>query len=255
MEKLNLVMNKRRLIAFLGIAVGVTAIAGSASASIQPEFATYGSSSSPLPLGSTESLSLPQFNPSLGTLTGVTVELCSRDTISSVVFNFTGQSAAYSAATATVPVTVKAALDDYVLTTSAQGTAGPFAGLLSAASVPRVAGSVNVAAQSAVINPGDLGFYQGKGDLPITLTVPNSVGSYSGNGGSSLFFGGNGYSYGTVEVDYSYISSMDDPGGDPPGDPPGDPIPEPGTLCAGLAVISICGIEFARRFRRTSSRA
>jgi hypothetical protein len=251
MEKLNLVMNKRRLIAFLGIAVGVTAIAGSASASIQPEFATYGSSSSPLPLGSTESLSLPQFNPSLGTLTGVSVELYSYDTISSVVFNFTGQSAAYSAATAAVPVTVRAALDDYILTTSAQGTAGPFAGLLSGASVPSVAGSLNITAQPASISPGDLGSFQGMGDLPITLTVPDSVGSYSGTGGSSLFFGGNGYSYGTVEVDYSYISSMDEPGGDPPA----DPIPEPGTLCAGLAVISICGIEFARRFRRTSSRA
>ncbi len=243
-------MNKRRRIVRLGIAIAVAVLADAASAAILEESAPYGSSSSPLAMGSSDPLSVPQFNTSQGTLTGVTITLYSYDTISSVVYNATGQSAAYSGATATVPVTVSAGLNaSDVLTALAQDTAGPFTSPPLASALPglSVAGSVSITAQPAIINPGDLGFYQGTGALPITVMVANSVGSYSGNGGSSLFFGGNGYSYGRVEVDYTYVSPMDDP--------PGDPIPEPGTLCAGLAVISICGIEIARRFRRACSRA
>jgi len=236
-------MNKRPFIACLGVAVALAAIADSASAAILEESAHYGSISSPLAIGSTASLSLPQFATSLGTLTGVTIELYSYDTISSVVFNATGQSAAFSGATATMPVTVTTALDAFdVLTTSAQGTAGPYASLSSAPFGLSVAGSISIPRQTASFSAGDLDFYQGAGVLPISVTVANSVGAYSGNGGSSLFFGGNGFSYGSVEVDYSYSPLI------------GEPVPEPGTLCAGLAVMSICGVEIARRLRRTSSR-
>jgi hypothetical protein len=238
-------MNKRRLIAFLGAAVGVIAIAGPASASIQVESVQYGSASSPLPMNSPETLSLPQFNTSLGTLTGVSIELSAYDTISSVVYNATGQSAAYSGATAVMTVKVTASLgssDSDVLTTSGTGIAGPFTSLSPIPPGPSVAGWASIPTQTDTINPGNLGIFEGTGMLPITISA-DSVGSYSGTGGSSLFFGGIGYSYGTVEVDYSYDSQMV------------IPIPEPNTLCAGLAVASICGIGFARRFRRTSSRA
>lgn len=142
----------------LGIVVAVAALAQSASAAIQEEFvADYGSSCSPLALGSTETLSLNRFDTSLGSLTGVTIRLYSYDTISSVVFNATGRRAAYSGATATVPVTVTAsdALDALNgLVTTATGTAGPFAGISTGSrSDLSVAGRKTIPVQIASISP------------------------------------------------------------------------------------------------------
>jgi hypothetical protein len=68
---------------------------------------------------------------------------------------------------------------------------------------------------------------------PFNVAVADLGGTYRGTASlPGLYFGGDGFSYGTVEVDYTYAAA-----------------PEPGTLCAGLTAISLCGIEFARRRR------
>lgn len=237
----------------LCIAIAVLALANSSFAALEVETEAYGSPSSPLAIGSMETLSLPEFDTTLGTLTGVTLELFSYDTISSVIFSATGQSVAFSGATATVPVKVtvsdsSGALDGLI--TSVTGTAGPFSGTTSGPDL-NIAGSVSLPVQTDTIAPADFPYQgSGPGQFSFSLSVANSVGSYSGSGGPSLFFGGNGYSYGSVVVDYTYT-----PEGVGPSGGGGPAVPEPGTLYAGLALAGLCGIQFARRFGPNHSRA
>jgi len=237
-------MNMRRYNVPVCMVCAVAALAHSSFAVIvwDPVVADYGSASSPLATGSSESLSLNQFDTSLGTLSAMTITMYSSDTIASLVINATGSSALYSNATATVPVAVTAFEG---LSTTATGTAGPFAGL-STAFGASVAGTDGVISAQDVVNvsPEDFHLYEGAGpgQFTFTVAVADSIGTYSGSGPSYLFFGGNGYSYGSIVVEYGYITANDDD--------PADPIPEPSTLCAGLAVISICGFGVARRFRR-----
>jgi hypothetical protein len=229
-------MNLIRSIVPKAIALGAAAFAFSASAALVEETANYGSANSPLTLGSSATLSLNQFNPSWGTLTSVTVTLFSYDTISSVVFSPSGQTASFTGASATFPVAVSLsdALGDLNnLTLRNNGTAGPFSGSLPGPGMI-VAGSANLPEQSASITP-TLAPYEGAGQFSFDVLVANSNGSYSGNGGSSLFFGGNAFSYGTVEVDYNYTPN---------------PVPESGTLLSGLGLAGICVVGLTRRFRR-----
>jgi FlaG/FlaF family flagellin (archaellin) len=245
-------MNERRLIVRMGIVVALAALANSAFASLQveEETATYGSSQSPLAIGSSLSLNIPQFNAENGTLTGVSIQLSSYDTISSLVFNATPNIEGYTGATATMPVTVTAPDG---LSTMATGIAGPFEGNANPY-VLTVAGTKSAGAITAEdsINSGNFSLFETGGNDAGTFTVTvGPLGSYFGSAGSFVFFGGNGSSYGTVEFDYTY---------EPTDDPPkitndADAVPEPATLCAGLAVTSICGIELARRFRRVPARA
>ena len=198
-------MKKRRDIVRFGIAVAVAAFASPVVAAVETFVADYGAAASPLAVGSSENLSLGKFDPFLGTLIGVNLTLFSYDTVCSRIYNLTGESANYTQATATVPITVTA-LDS--LTTAATGTAGPFAGTSTAPGVSVAGGTPVIALHStASVSPADFGFYEGVGVLPFNVTVVNSVGTYSGDSGSLLFFGGSGLSYGMVEIDYIYADT------------------------------------------------
>ncbi len=232
----------------MGFVCALIAFASPVHAAIQTETesASYGTPASPLPLGSSATLSVGAFDTSLGTLDSVTITMTSFDTVTSDVFNYAMGNLSYSDATATVPVTVTATVPVNVtpligLTTSATGAAGPASGTVSAGACLTVASTsfLPQASTIASIAPGDFSLYEGAGDISINLTVANLAGTYSGTSGSGLFFGGNGFSYGSIEVDYGYTA------------PPAPPsVPEPGAIGAGLAALSLCGIRLARQLRR-----
>jgi hypothetical protein len=228
-------MKRKRHFILPGIAVAVTVLATPVIAAIQIFSVDYGAFSSPLPIGSSEGLDLVQFDPSRGTLTGVTLTLSSFDTVVSEVYNPGGVSTAYTGATAKMPITVSALGG---LTTTAAGNAGPFAGVSTGPGISVAGTAPIISLQNTVsVSPMDFGFYEGADALSFTVTVDSSVESFSGSSSSPLFFGGNGFSYGNVAIEYTYCA-----------------VPEPGTTCAGLAAMGICGIELARRIRRLRSR-
>jgi hypothetical protein len=230
-------MKPNRVIFTTAIAVAALGLVPSAPAALFQEMVNYGTAASPLSLGSSEVLTLGRFDSSLGTLTGVTFKMFSYDTVSSVIFNSSAQTIGFSSATATIPITV--ALSDIsgdldALTTTVSGTAGPFSGSVFGPG-STVVGSAGLAEQTASLATA-LAPYEGSGQFSFDLSVADSIGAYSGNASSSLFFGGDGDSYGTVEVQYNYI--------------PFDPIPEGSTLWTGLGVAGICVVGAARRFRQ-----
>jgi hypothetical protein len=192
--------------------------------------ANYGSCASPLTGGDSENVILNDFNPSLGTLMGVTLTLISSDAIESEVINLTAQSQAYSGATATLPVTITA-LDG--LTTTATGVAGPFSGV-TANPEPgtTVAGTSRVTTTTSVnAAGGDFILYEGTGTFAVNVSALDGVYSGSSAGNTVAFFGA-GDAWGTVEVAYDYCA-----------------VPEPGTLAAGLGLLGYCGLSLARRTR------
>ncbi|MGC9944124.1 MAG: choice-of-anchor E domain-containing protein [Verrucomicrobiota bacterium] len=203
----------------------------SALAAVESFSVDYGSSASPLADGDSENLALSEFDPSLGTLTGVTITLASNDNIESEVINVHVPSASqnYSGATATLPVTLTA-LDG--LTTTANGVDGPFSGSVSGPlGTIATAGAIStIVNTSANVAPGDFVLYEGAAQT-FAVNVLVSDGIYSGfSSGDSVAFFGSGNSYGTVGVSYDYL-----------------PIPEPGTLAAGLGLLGYCGIVMSRR--------
>ena len=125
------IMKIRPFLATLAIAASLTAAAMPAGAAMLIYSANYGSPSSPLPVGGNQNLSLGTFDPSLGTLTGVTISLFSEDIVESEILNFTTGNLPYTAASTAVPVTVTALNG---LTTTVTAIAGPYAGMARAQS-------------------------------------------------------------------------------------------------------------------------
>jgi hypothetical protein len=199
--------------------------------------ANYGTGSSPLVGGDSEDLSLSEFNPALGTLTGVTLTLISNDTIESEVINLVGQHCQnYTDATAMLPVSVTG-LDG--LTTTATGEAGPYSGMAKGPQfTTTVAGTAQVTTTtSAEAASGDFALYEGSGQT-FNLDVQVGNGVYSGSSApNSVAFFGTGYSCGKVEVTYDYIN----------GGNGFSCIPEPGTFAAGLGALGCCGLGLIRR--------
>jgi hypothetical protein len=192
--------------------------------------ASYGSCAAPLAGGDSEDLILNDFNPSLGTLMGVTLTLISNDTIESEVINLTTQNQAYTGATATLPVTATALGG---LTTTATGVAGPFSGVASSPQFSTtVAGTSHVTTTTSVnASPGDFILYEGTGTFDVNVSALD--GAYSGSSaGNTVAFFGSGDSCGAVEVTYDYCT-----------------VPEPGTLAAGLGLLGYCGVILVRRVR------
>ena len=201
-------------------------------AAVETFSANYGPCAAPLAdMGGNENLTLDTFNPSLGTLTGITLTLISNDTIESEVIDLTGQNQAYTDATATLPVTVTALAG---LTATATGVAGPFSGVAMSPQFNKiVAGTSQVTTiTSANVASGDFILYEGAGKT-FDMNVLVSDGVYSGSSmcGAVAFFGA-GDSCGTVDVTYDY-----------------SPVPEPGTLAAGLGLLGYYGVSLARRIR------
>ncbi len=181
-------------------------------------------------LPTTASFTLPEFNPALGTLTGVELSFSLMYQGEVTVLNFSeyfgpGTTEAFTNGSSTVPIDMS----------TPSGLLSP----LVMAAYSGVSGSVPVAttndyfgpstAMTPTFNPvsGDFPLYTGVGDNSYTLSY--GTGTYAGTG-TYVGFGGDGNSSGTATVTYTYT-----------------PVPEPASVV--LLGLGAAGLWWAARRR------
>jgi len=154
------------------------------------------------------------FNTMGGTLqlTGVEITLATTATAEIDVGNFSGQTQAFTSATASIPVS--ATLTGVATSTSASETvtAGPINGTISSAFAltPFPGNSASASSTDTVLSSLFSEFVGGPNS--VTIDVAGNMGTYSGTGGS-VTFGGNALvgALVTVEYDYTTVSSTPEP--------------------------------------------
>jgi hypothetical protein len=220
------IMNKKSIRYFLGFAAVSSLFLTAARADVLDYSVSYGTPSAPLIATFSGTYTLPTFNTSLGTLTGVSLTLNSFDVVSGEVFNPIGSAQSYTAESATLPVMVTA-LDG--LTATATGSASYGAGIANAGPfvITILPGQASAPNASASLSSG-FSDYEGIAGQMFNLTVASEAGSYSIQNAGSLGGGGGGTSYGTVQVEYDFTPS---------------PTPEPSTMAlagfGGLATLLV----------------
>lgn len=206
-----------------------------AVALVQSQFATYGSAQDPLLFGGSgfpTSISFQKFDPSVGTLDGITITLNSTDTVQATVINL-GSATAFQNAQAIATVTLLDLAGSDLNTTLA--TDPSFSGAIAAGTLSNPAfayGSLLEGQNSSTLSvaPLSLNLYEwdGVGQNRFDLNL-SAIENSSGVGSGNVFFSGTADSYGSVEVDYIYS------------------VPEPN--CASLAILCLCGVLAARQLR------
>lgn len=172
-----------------------------------------------------ETLTLPKFNSSFGTLIGAKLTLDFNVVASIDVINLGNSAASFTSATASFPVSVTSNGAD-ATTFSATATASAAGGSVSANEILTVPGSASGSAVQAVLEGGLPSYIGGSSDT-ITFTLLANDGTYTGVGPTSLLFGGSGNVVGTLTVEYDYTA-------------PTSPIPEPSTaVLMGLGMLAI----------------
>lgn len=213
---------KRFLIPALLLACGVgTAQAGT--------IITQTFSSPPTPVAWSTTYDANQFNPSLGTLTSVEIEVSSNIVASVDVYNFSGSPQSFTKATASIPITLTGpaslSLSATGGTADLAGSAAPFPSSNTFPGVPTTASTSTTLTSSGALAP-----YIGTGVSTLVFDFNAGNGTYSGTAVSGVFFGGSATANATVDVIYTYTAA----------------IPEPSSVI--LAGIGIVGVAvFGRR--------
>jgi hypothetical protein len=182
-----------------------------------------------------DNLTLEQFNPGLGTLTGVELVLNASATEVLEVLNFTDEPLSFTNGSASTPITVTGpAGTSTSVTASVSGVSGTVPGVLF--SITPFAGTLETLSNSAAVLPADFGFYEGLGTFMFNLLA--NTGTYGGTG-NNLGFGGSMTANGNVTVEYTY-------------DAVATPLPAGLPLFAtGLGVLGVLG----RRRKRKNAAA
>jgi hypothetical protein len=183
-----------------------------------------------LDIGANASLSFPMFNPALGTLTDILIQLTSNDTVESIVYDPNSSLPGYyTGAYATRQITVTA-LSGVSTTTTLH--AGPGSGAIQPNSFVVAATQSGTLVSSLHVQSSGFAQYIGNGSQTFDLTVQQSAGIYGGSYRSpsaQLFFGGDASSFGSVEIDYTYVA-----------------VPEMGTAFAGAIALAVSAVVAAR---------
>jgi len=181
--------------------------------------------------GTTTAFTLPGFNPSLGTLTGVTLTLDLSTISAPFVYNPDGSSASFTNASVSFTTTVNApdGADISILSQSNNysGTAIPGGNLLSPATTKILSGTDDV-------SPSNFSLYTSSSPLDFTVgaLTQTSAGTSSD---VHLLFGGSSSLSGDFTVEYDYTPST-------------EAVPEPSTYALLLA--GMTGLVFFARRRR-----
>jgi hypothetical protein len=212
----------------------VGAVAGlafvSANAAVETQTLNYGT----LGVGASQDLAFTKFDPSQGLLDEVTLTLVSHDYAEVDVINFTSVNQSFSDASTVIPISVTA-LDGLATGATASYSVASGVVLPPPFSITSFPGSTVTKNDSADLGSG-FSDYIGGGGQTFQVAVAVADGNYLGTGTpGAVAFGGNGSSYGTVEIDYDYTPSA---------------VPEPaayGALAgAGLLLVSL-GSQLRRK--------
>jgi len=191
----------------LFLAVGLLAFSGNVFADLSETF-THDTLTTVVGGGFTDSFTLTSFNPSLGTLEGVTIQLTTVSTGLEEVINFTGSPNPYTGATSSVPLTITGPAG---ITISTTATAGPFAGTTGSGLGPYVnPGTPTTSSASANVAPGLFSEFETVHPVDLSVTVAAEDGHYSGSG-SNIVFGGDSEVSGVTSVTYTYEALTPEP--------------------------------------------
>ena len=209
--------------------LGVAFASGPAAAA----FIEYSSVFAPQ-LGSfTTAFAVQKFDPSLGTLSGVTLRLDAQATAELLVFNSNTLAQNFSNASASIPLIVDVMTPDGLhlsitaLSTRLSGVAAP--GLNS------YAGVTATASTSQILAPSQWGHYLGTGSGPALFSASFSEGRYAGEAPFLVFFSGQAEAGGAFKIHYDY-------------EPTASVVPLPAAL--PLLLAGVAGLGFAGRRRR-----
>jgi hypothetical protein len=184
-------------------------------------------------------VSVPQFDPSLGTLTGISLQASNLSVyLTTQVFDFGaagGYTGAYSQTTVTLtdPYNNTLTSSGFVNAGGLNGNPG-FAGPIGSGQTLNLSGAATPTGLSSLLNPsvpsGDFAAFTGTGTETVDYgTAYSAAGISSGGSGPSMFFGSAGPTYsGTETVTYTYTS-----------------VPEPS--CLGLLGVGAMALIRRRR--------
>jgi hypothetical protein len=192
----------------------IAAVALPIVAKAQNESFTYNIPATSLSTVLNDSFNLNAFDPSLGTLTGVTITLDLQATASPQVINTSGGAGSFTVSSY-FPTTLTGPHGSSVSATTASGLLSGTAntGVFSITPVP---GSEVDQSVDTVVPTGNLSSYEGTNPLTFTLVAPSGAGfTTSGTettGTATLAYGGGGsIDGGTATVDYTYTVAAPEP--------------------------------------------
>jgi len=193
-------IHKFALAGAVAVVASTAGIVGTASATtIQFTSAAFSGRSSFSP-------SLTQFDPSLGTLTGIEIDLTMQLTPIVSVFNASGGPLAFTDSFTNSIVSWSAftqtASDNYSYDLSTGGIANPG---LNEFDGPSVAES-----SSTIVPGGSFASFEGVGSTSVTYNVSGGIND-GGSPGTPLFHGGDRQFDGTATVTYTFTSSAPEP--------------------------------------------
>ena len=198
----------------------------SAQAAFISQVQSYGPSTTPF----ADPLTFNSFDPTLGTLTGVTIKLTENGTVTANVINLSPGTSSFTNANSTGTVSVTG---PDATTVAASFTTAGFSGTVSGiGTTMQVGATTGSATTTTSVASSNFVSYEGASPLNYTIFANGSVMSTGTSASGAVAFYGTASLSGTVEIDYTYTAA----------------VPEPASFA--MVALGLGGLAVVRRVRR-----